>query len=367
MRAVCFVIALFFAVLADASGSWTVVMHEGRRFVPVENVATFYKMTRRVTGLKTIRLEARGRSIELRGGGRDIRINGVKYVLCFPTVVKNGRVLISAMDVTKIIEPVMRPQKIKEATEVRTVILDPGHGGHDSGARGRLGVEKEAALDVAVRAKRLLEARGFRVLLTRSSDVFIPLEKRSAFANRHTNAVFVSIHFNKGRGSGGTGIETFCLAPRGVPSMDEEHLSYSDYKYHPGHARDPENIALATAVHASLVRRINLPDRGIKRARFHVIRATQIPSILVEGGFMNNPVDSRLIASATYRQRMAEAIASGIQMFRGAVSGVPQTAPPSAVASAADPTTIPSLVAGVRGADADAESAIAAAARALAS
>ena len=366
MRAVCLILALIFAALPEVWGAWTVVMHEGRRFVPVDNVATFYKMNRRATASNTIRLEAKGRSIEIRGEGRDIRINGVKYVLCFPTVVKSGRVLISAMDVTKIIEPVMRPQKIKGATEVRTVILDPGHGGHDSGARGRLGVEKEAALDVALRAKRLLEARGFRVLLTRSTDVFIPLEKRSEFANRHNNAVFVSIHFNKGRGTGGTGIETYCLAPRGVPSMDEEHLSYSDYKHHPGHARDPENIALATAVHASMVRRINLPDRGIKRARFHVIRATQIPSILVEGGFMNNPVDGRLIATPAYRQRMAESIASGIQMFRGAVSGVPQTGPPSAVASAADPTAIPSLVAGVRGADADAESAIAAAAKALA-
>jgi N-acetylmuramoyl-L-alanine amidase len=148
--------------------------------------------------------------------------------------------------------------------------------------------------------------------------------------------------------------------------MDEENLSYSDLKQHPGHARDPENIALATAVHASMVRRIPLPDRGIKRARFHVIRATSIPSILVEGGFMNNPTDGRMISSTEYRQKMAEAIVSGVNLFRGAVSGVPQYNQPSAVASAADATQVPNLARGTIGADTDASSAIQAAAQSLA-
>jgi N-acetylmuramoyl-L-alanine amidase len=366
MRLLVSIVGVWLLGTGGVSAAWNVVMHEGRRFVPVGDVASFYRMNRMVTGPGAFRLHAPGRSIEGRGGGRDIRINGVKYVLCFPMVNKGGRTLISAMDVTKIIEPVMRPQKIKNATAVRTVVLDPGHGGHDSGARGRLGVEKQAALDVALRAKKLLEAKGFNVRMTRSTDVFIPLEKRSEFANRNANAVFISIHFNKSRGSAGTGIETYCLAPRGVPSMDEENLSYSDYKHHPGHARDPENIALATAIHASMVRRIRLPDRGIKRARFHVIRATKIPSILVEGGFMNHSSDSRLIANVQYRQAMAQAIADGVSMFRGAVTGKPQHSPPSAVAAATDPTSVPNLATGSHGADVEVASSIAAAARALA-
>ncbi len=301
-----------------------------------------------------------------KANARDIMINGVKYVLCFPLESRNGRILISAMDVTKIIEPVLRPQKIKNATSVKTVILDPGHGGHDSGAVGPRGREKDAALDVALRAKKLLEAKGIQVRMTRSTDVFIPLEQRSAFANKFSNAVFVSVHFNKSKGTSGTGIETYCLAPRGVPSMDEENLSYSDLKLHPGHAKDPENIALATAIHASMVRRIPLPDRGIKRARFHVIRATAIPSILVEGGFMNSPTDGTMIATNEYRQKMAEAIVAGVNLFRGAVSGVPQFSQPSAVASAADSTNVPNLARGTVGADTDASSAIRAAASALA-
>ncbi|MCX7869451.1 MAG: N-acetylmuramoyl-L-alanine amidase [Terrimicrobiaceae bacterium] len=344
---------------------WNVVLHEGRRYVTIENVAEFYRMTVEASSGPDFRLAAPGRSIVGRAGARDIRINGVKYVLCFPMASKDGRTIISAMDVTKIIEPVLRPQKIQNATAVKTVVLDPGHGGHDSGAKGPFGKEKDAALDVALRAKKLLEAQGYTVRMTRTTDVFVPLEERARFANRFPNAVFVSIHFNKSRSNAGTGIETYCLAPRGVPSMDEENLSYSDYKLHPGHARDPENIALATAVHASMVRKINLPDRGIKRARFHVIRETQIPGILLEGGFMNHPVDARLIASPIFRQQMAGAILAGVNTFRGAVAGNPVLPKPSAVASAADPTSVPSLVNRTIGADADASRAIEAAARSL--
>lgn len=358
-------------VLAGTGGveagtmKWEVTTCAGRRYVPVDNVAAFYQMRMQVAGKKFTLVRGSSR-IEGTAGARFLMINGVKYVLCFPMETRGGETLISAMDVTKIIEPVLRPQKIKNATAVKTVILDPGHGGHDSGATGRMGVEKEAALDVALRTKRHLEKKGFDVKLTRSRDLFIPLDGRSAYANKYQNAIFVSIHFNKSRGSSGTGIETYCLAPRGVPSMDEEHLSYSDLKRHPGHARDPENIALATAIHSAMVRNLNLPDRGIKRARFHVIRETAIPSILVEGGFMNNPLDSRMIASSAYRERMAASIAHGVDLFRAKVNGKAVTAPPSVVASAADETRVPDLRRGTIGADTDASAAISAAAKALA-
>ena len=362
-----FVFWIALTASASAQWKWNVINHDGRRFVSIEDIAGFYKMSRTVVDGGGFRLSAQGSSIEGRANARDLKINGVKYVLCFPMVSRGGQTLISAMDVTKIIEPVLRPQKIPNATSVRTVVLDPGHGGHDSGAVGPLGREKDMALDVALRAKRLLEARGFQVRLTRAFDTFIPLEGRSAFANRMSNAVMVSIHFNKSKTSGGTGIETYCLAPRGVPSMDEENLSYSDLKQHPGHARDPENIALATAVHAAMVRRIPLPDRGIKRARFHVIRATSIPSILVEGGFMNHSSDSRMIATASYRQRIAEAIVSGVTRFQSAVNGVPQYQKPTAFVSATDPTSIPSLTHDVGEADQAVSQAVRTAGESLAS
>ena len=151
---------------------------------------------------------------------------------------------------------------------------------------------------------------------TRLADVLIPLEKRAAFANRHANAVFISVHFNKSSNRGASGLETYCLAPRGVPSMDEENLSYSDYVQHPGHKHDPANIALATTVHAALVRNLGLIDRGVKRARFVVVRNTTIPAILIEGGFMSGTPDARLVATPEYRQRIAECILDGVNRYK---------------------------------------------------
>jgi len=323
--------------------AWEVVMHAGRRHVSLEDVSKFYRLRQPLINGPAFTLSGPSKTIRGRAGTREIYINNVKYILCFPVEQKGGRILISAMDVTKIIEPVMRPGLIKNAHAIRTVILDAGHGGHDSGAKGNRGIEKEAALDVVLRAKRLLEQNGYTVRLTRSSDVFIPLDDRAAFANRFLNAIFVSVHFNKSVGGGASGIETFALAPRGVPSMDEENFSYSDLKLHPGHGQDAENIALSTALHSSMLRHMRLTDRGIKRARFAVIRDIRIPGVLLEGGFMNHPLDGKLIASSAYRDAFARAILEGVGRYRSAVSGETTYKAPSAVATGVDKTSIPDL------------------------
>ena len=138
MRYVLIISVLFFSAVASEA-KWNVVIHDNRRYVPIEDVASFYRMNMPATGGERFRLEAPGRSIEGADNGRNVYVNGVKYALCFPIVSENGRTLISAMDVVKIIEPILRPQKIKNAGTVRTVILDAGHGGIDSGATGRWG------------------------------------------------------------------------------------------------------------------------------------------------------------------------------------------------------------------------------------
>lgn len=343
MRIPTTIFLILLAAIQAASAQWNITLHDGRRYVPLEDVTAFYKLNPPQIEGNTFTLTGQGRTIRGSAGGREVYINNVKYVLCFDMVSKGGKFLISAMDVTKIIEPVMRPGKIKDATAVRTVILDAGHGGHDGGANGPLGSEKEATLDVILRAKKLLEENGYNVRLTRMTDVFIPLENRPAMANKYPNAIFVSVHFNKSNVGGASGIETYALAPRGVPSMDEEHLSYSDYKPYPGHQRDSENIALATAMHSSMLRHLRLYDRGIKRARFVVIRDIDIPGVLLEGGFMNHPLDSRQIASTAYRDSFARAILEGVNRYKSAVAGQMQYFKPSAVVAATDATTAPPL------------------------
>ena len=343
MRQKLWLFLLIFVATQALLPAWDVILHEGRRYVSIDDVCQFYRLNPVEISSESFRISNASKTIKGKSGTREVYINNVKYVLCFPIIAKNGKTLISAMDVTKIIEPVMRPGLIKNATGVTTVILDAGHGGHDSGAKGPFGLEKDAALDVVQRAKRLLTQAGYNVRLTRNSDVFIPLESRPALANNFPNAVFVSVHFNKSSTVGGTGIETFALAPRGVPSMDEENLSYNDLKEYPGHSHDAENVALATAMHSSMLRQTRLADRGIKRARFVVIRDLNIPGVLLEGGFMNHPVDGRLIAGSAYRDSFARAILEGVSRYRSAVSGQTSYQPPSAVATGTDPVAIPDL------------------------
>jgi len=205
MRGLFFVLMLLLIAAGSAVAmKWNVVTMDGRRYVPITDVAKFYRLTPEVANGRSFRLTSPGRKLEGSAGAREVRINGVKYVLCFRLIPRGNRLYLSAMDVTKIIEPVLRPGRIKTDKPLRTVILDAGHGGHDSGAVGRLGQEKAYVLDVALRARKLLLKAGFRVKMTRTTDVFVPLEKRSAFANQHPDAVFVSIHFNKSRSGAGT-------------------------------------------------------------------------------------------------------------------------------------------------------------------
>jgi len=169
-----------------------------------------------------------------------------------------------------------------------TVVLDPGHGGIDRGAKGMDGrsVEKAYALDTAKRIERGLRSRGYRVVMTRRRDYFVPLPSRVSISNRQRGAVFVSIHYNWSRNSGASGTETFYYNSRSYP--------------------------LAANIQREVDRVAPTPNRGVKRSRFHVLRNNTRPAALVELGFMSNPRELRLIKSASYRQRLADAVVRGI-------------------------------------------------------
>lgn len=313
------VAVLFLFACQALAFEWTLVRHDGRDYVPIEEVAKFYSFTQASYSNDTINLE--GTTLRMSGGvnSRELYLNGLKFILSFPIIKVDDRILMSRMDLSKLVEPVLRPAKIA-AKPVRTVVLDAGHGGFDQGAQSILGSEKDFALDVVKRTRELLLRAGFNVRLTRSADIFIPLEDRAAFANRQSNAVFVSVHFNAGAREEAGGIETYSLAPRGVPSTNNPNLSLVDFQPCMGNVRDPENIALATAMHAALITRVGGSDRGIKRARFIVLRDSNIPGILIEGGFLTNPQDRVRIAAPIYRQLLAQAILQGIVSYNRALN-----------------------------------------------
>jgi len=170
-----------------------------------------------------------------------------------------------------------------------TVVIDAGHGAHDPGARSRYSVsEKHLALDTAKRVEKYLRQAGFRTVMTRKTDVFIPLDTRSAISNRTGNAIFVSIHYNWSPKASSNGIETY---------------------YYSGGNRDSRT--LARNVHNEMLK-VRATNRGVKTARFRVLRTNKHPAILVEGGFLSSPSDARKINSARYRDQLARKIADGI-------------------------------------------------------
>lgn len=308
-------------VAVATAGEWQVVKIGGRDFLTLDNLAQFYGFGGGVQRSgNAFLLKTTGRSLRGEANSVEFFINGLKFNLSYPVAEHDGQLCVSRMDLTKVIEPVLRPSRIKNAEKINTIVLDAGHGGHDNGALSAYGMEKSYALDVVVRTQYLLKAAGFNVVMTRSADVFIPLEERVRIANRYHNALFISVHFNSG--GAGTGLETYTLAPRGVPSMMADGPRISDLDALPGHVCDAQNMALATATHAALVVRSQMYDRGIKRARFVVIRDITIPGVLIEGGFMSNTTDARMIASSTYRQTMASCIVQAVQNYRRAVGAI---------------------------------------------
>ncbi len=316
------IFALLVCIRAFAA-DWTLVKHDGRDYVSFDNVAQFYGLggVQRVSS-NAFSIAIGSRSLRGQAGSVELYINNLKFNLSYPVIEQSGHLCVSRMDLVKIIEPVLRPGKIKDADMIDTIILDPGHGGHDNGATSIYGNEKTFTLDVANRARMLFLQQGYKVYMTRTTDEFIPLEDRVRFANRFPNALFISIHFNSG--GAGTGLETYTLAPRGVPSMMADGPRISDLQPCPGNGRDAENMALATAAHASLVVHLKafdrgMYDRGIKRARFVVIRDITIPGVLIEGGFLSNGYDARLIAMPEYRSGMAASIFQAVQTYRRAV------------------------------------------------
>lgn len=168
----------------------------------------------------------------------------------------------------------------------KTVIIDAGHGGHDLGASRSLIYEKHLNLDVARRLERTLRESGFRTVLTRSTDNFVPLSARSAKANKYRNAIFVSIHFNWSWKSKITGIETFY--------------------------RSSTSRNLASYIQKQLIGKIGCTNRGVKSANFSVLRKTRHPAVLVEGGFVSNKSERGSMRDARYRQVVADSIARGI-------------------------------------------------------
>src|SRR5438552_133923 len=303
---------------ASAADAWKVIKVRGSDYLSVENVSQFYGLPAGIAAsAEKVEFDSAKNPLELVSGSREAMINGARSWLCFPVIEQDGRFLVSRTDVAKTIEPLVRPHRVPNIGKVQTVVLDPGHGGYDKGQVSRYGCEKDFALDVARKVRPLLQAKGVRVIMTREGDYFVPLEVRAKIANAARNAIFVSIHFNASNDDpNATGFEIFSFTPRGAPSTSDSAVAVSSLNMQPGSEVDSHSLALSACIYHSLLGHIADYDRGIKRARFAVLRLTKVPAVLIEGGFLTERGESKLIANKDWRAKLAGAISVGIENYR---------------------------------------------------
>jgi len=225
--------------------------------------------------------------------------------------------------------------------KIGRIVIDPGHGGHDTGTVGPHGLrEKDLVLDVGLRLRKLLEEKaGAEVVMTRSNDTFVPLEERTAIANQKDADLFVSIHANASRDASARGVETYYLnftsdphalevaARENATSEESVHQLQDLVKKIVLTEKIKESQAFADDVqHAVYGRLTNAGagqgNRGVKRAPFVVLIGANMPSILAEISFLTNPYDERQLRKPEYRQKIAEALYQGIYQYVSAFGGV---------------------------------------------
>jgi N-acetylmuramoyl-L-alanine amidase len=181
----------------------------------------------------------------------------------------------------------MTAGQVRAENSFSMVVIDPGHGGSDPGGiRGQIVPEKTVTLDTALRLQKLLQRAGLRTVMTRSTDIFVPLSERSAIADAEHDAIFVSIHYNASPRRGAHGIETYSESNRGA--------------------------VLAARIQQEIIHRVSTENRGTRSAEFSVLRKCRAPAVLVECGFLTNPTEAQLALTTAYREQIAEQIAAGI-------------------------------------------------------
>ncbi len=351
-------LAIFAAFLLFAAGCATAPRHgtlrgalsaqavniDGKSYIPLTLIAGYYQakcewdpVARRADLIKG------NKTFAFYVGVDYVAINGKPEKMASSAVFYEGLVAIPADFAIEEISKVLSPPRITgprppvtQKYMIRKIVIDPGHGGNDPGAIGRTGLkEKDLVLDIGKRVKEQLTENGVDVVMTRDRDRFIPLEKRSQIANESDADFFVSIHANSARLKGARGFEVYYLSTavddnaRAVEAAENSFLKFDDSSFQ-RHNTDleatlwdlvytenrQESVELAKYIAKAVDGSTSLHNRGVKSARFYVLRGSQMPSVLVEVGFISNPAEEKNLKDPAYRQAVAAAITKGILNYK---------------------------------------------------
>lgn len=291
-----------------AVGSWHPRMVDGVEYLPMEDLRSFYKlMPLQPKGRKVVGRRSLGNgelTLDFGPAPRELRIQDRLCILSHPVQEDaGGDLLVSVTDLLQLIEPVLRPTYISNRSAVRTVVLDPGHGGHDTGTVTPYAREADVALVVATRLGAELRKRGYEVVYTQEQNQYQSPQARVDKANAAPAAIFISLHLNSGR-SDESGVQTYTMNP----------LQTGD-KPLPGHEFSQSSMALAMALQSSLVEKTEAVDGGCRRAHYSPLNSLRCPGVMVELGYATNPEEGTRLSTEEYQLKLVNALADGVDSF----------------------------------------------------
>jgi N-acetylmuramoyl-L-alanine amidase len=313
----CWCLALLLPGAARAQeGKLSTFPLNGFRYIQLDDWAKHYRFTYTWTkASKEAQITSKWSKLEFEVDSKRMVLNGVAVWLSAPVVLRSGSACISTLDLDNAIHAVMFPPKIKSGDKIKTICIDPGHGGKDPGNQNSGGQEKGYTLLLAKELKYQLETAGFKVVLTRTSDKFVELESRPFVAQKFNADLFISLHFNGVAGGGAKGAEVFALTPPGASSTNARGEGATAVRF-PGNKNDEQNGLLSYYIQRHLLKNTGAEDRGVRRARFAVLRYADMPAVLVEAGFMSDPGEASKIRSSSHRRLMAKGIVEGIKEYK---------------------------------------------------
>jgi N-acetylmuramoyl-L-alanine amidase len=281
-----------------------------QKTVALSSLAKSYKLISISQTPTTIRWKTEEAEITFNTGSRKITFNNNIFWLNGPIEKSGKQWSISQTDADSVIRPLLINKETLKDCRYNMVILDPGHGGKDCGGIGCGNTtEKTVVLDIAKRVRGKLVKANIAVKMTRTDDTFIELEQRPKLASDWNADIFVSIHANKAGRDAACGVETFVIPANGFCSTSSTKPDIKTYK---GNKNNSANTILAGEIHKNLLRTTKTADRGVKRARFMVLKDADCPAVLVEIGFLTNKDEAQKITTSAYRNKIADGIATGI-------------------------------------------------------
>ena len=349
-RGLLFGAGLSLAMVAPA-GAMGGVDEDKEPFVAVPAFAKANGFKKPVYTDDSVTLSNRWNRITLNVDSRRAQLNGVQLMLNQGVLKDDHGWRIDKTDVRKTLLPLLQPLEHLGGVKAGVIVIDPGHGGTDTGCHGALNRhEKEIALEISRQVFLDLVLKGYQVLMTRTGDNALTLPERTERAAAWGADLFVSIHLNSSASGEARGPETYVLAVPGYHSTNATPEGEADGKINVGNRFDDANIVLGHAVHAELARETRL-DRGLRRARFQVLRDAPCPAVLVECGYLSNAEEEKRLVNPVQRDKLAAAISRGIDSYCGQVrrgklvAGVQAPAPAPTRAANAPPKTGPATTA----------------------